>query len=46
MENDDMSGGTAAATMAEMNAEWKRRKARVLRSLQETPLDRWLRRRR
>jgi len=45
MENEDMSGGKAAATMAEMNAEWERRKARALRSLQEAPLDRWLRRR-
>lgn len=36
----------AGATMAALDAAWERRKARVLRQLGETPLDRWLRRRR
>lgn len=36
----------AAATMERLDAEWERRRARLLRSLTETPLDRWLRRRR
>ena len=35
-----------AAAMKQLDADWERRKARVLRSLTETPLDRWLRRRR
>jgi len=35
-----------AATMERLDAEWERRKAKLLRSLTETPLDRWLRRRR
>ncbi len=35
-----------AETMAKLDAAWERRKARMLRQLSETPLDRWLRRRR
>lgn len=35
-----------AAVMKDLDAAFERRKARLLRSLQETPLDRWLRRRR
>jgi len=36
----------AAAVMRKLDADWERRKAAVLRSLTESPLDRWLRRRR
>lgn len=46
MENEDKSGGKAAAAVAAIDAAWERRRTRVLRSLAETPLDRWLRRRR
>jgi hypothetical protein len=38
--------GESAAVMERLDADWERRKARVLASLRETPLDRWLRRRR
>ena len=44
MNCEELPDGKAA--MEAVNAEWERRKARVLRSLTETPLDRWLRRRR
>ena len=46
MENEDMSDGNAGSAMDAINAEWQRQKAMVLRSLTETPLDKWLRRRR
>ena len=36
----------SAAVMQKLDADWERRKAAVLRSLSESPLDRWLRRRR
>jgi len=38
--------GELEATMKRLDADWERRKARLLRSLTETPLDKWLRRRR
>ena len=36
----------SATIMDRLDADWERRKARLLASLNETPLDRWLRRRR
>jgi hypothetical protein len=44
--NEKEQGSNLAEAVAELDAAWERRKARVLRSLQETPLDKWLRRRR
>jgi len=46
MNEENVQGDKAAAVIQTINADWERRKARVLRSLTETPLDRWLRRRR
>ena len=48
MDENNTSGQSAStqAVMQEIDADWKRRKARLIRSLSETPLDRWLRRRR
>lgn len=44
---DDKSGPETVATVVkQLDADWERRKAKLLRSLNETPLDRWLRRRR
>ena len=44
MNCEELPDGKAAAAMEAINADWERRKARVLRSLQEAPLDRRLRR--
>ena len=46
MNEENVQGDKSAAVIQTINADWERRKARVLRSLTETPLDRWLRRRR
>jgi len=47
--NEDKTSGQSAgmqAMMGKIDSGWERRKAKLLRSLTETPLDRWLRRRR
>jgi len=44
MAEEEQSSRLAAA-MKQLDADWEKRKARVLRSLTETPLERWLRRR-
>jgi len=46
MNEENVQGDKAAAVLQSINADWEKRKARVLRSLTETPLDRCLRRRR
>jgi len=46
MTEDKCSSEQAAIVMKQLNADWERRKAKLLRSLTETPLDRWRRRRR
>ncbi len=35
-----------AESMAKLDSAWERRKARVIRQLSETPLEKWIRRRR
>jgi len=46
MVNEEGQNSELATVMSRLDADWERRKARLLRSLTETPLDRWLRRRR
>ena len=46
MTDQTLQGDDVAETMTKLDAAWERRKARLLRSLQGSPLDRWLRGRR
>ncbi len=46
MNDETMQGDKATPAIQTINADWERRKAKMLRSLTETPLDKWLRRRR
>lgn len=45
MANENAQNGKAAEIMQVLDADWERRKARVLNSLAGTPLDKWLKRR-
>ena len=40
MDNENAQNGKAAEIMQTLDADWERRKARVLHSLARTPLDR------
>ena len=46
MTDQTLQDDELAESVAKLDAAWERRKARLLRSLAESPLDRWLRRRR
>ena len=44
--HEEKESSRVAEAMQKIDADWERRKATLLRSLNETPLERWLRRRR
>ena len=46
MTDQILQDSELAETMTKLDAAWERRKARLLRSLTASPLDKWLRRRR
>lgn len=46
MSEAKQADSEAAARLAALDAAWERRKRRVLLQLTETPLDKWLRRKR
>ena len=46
MTDEQIQEGQLAETIVKLDAAWERRKSRLLRSLRESLMERWMRRRR